>query len=352
MREYVIGIDIGGTKCAVLLGRTGAGEDGYKILERLCFKTEAFRGPDPAIEKIIESIHLLLTKHNLTKEEIAGIGISCGGPLDHVTGVIKSPPNLYGWNNVPIVKILKEEFHIPAYIQNDANACALAEWRFGAARGFRNVIFLTFGTGLGAGLILNGQLYTGREDMAGEVGHIRLTEDGPVGFGKAGSFEGYCSGGGIAQIARSKVLEKLQMGEEPSICPDMSHLDELTAKSVAQAAAGGDPLALDIYRTCGHYLGSGLAVLIDILNPEIIVLGSIYERSENLIYDSMMQVLKKEALEVSRKNCKIAAAQLGNEIGDYAALSVAIQGGKNERNEENIREISGRQPWLGSAAGA
>lgn len=328
MKEYIFGIDIGGTKCAVLLGK--AGTENYEILERLCFDTEVSNGPDPAIEKMIQMIRSLLEKYDLKEEQIAAIGISCGGPLDHVTGVIKSPPNLYGWDNIPIVKILEEQFDIPAYIQNDANACALAEWQFGAGRGYRNVVFLTFGTGLGAGLILNGQLYTGADDMAGEVGHIRLSEDGPVGFGKAGSFEGYCSGGGIARIARTKVMEKLQMGAHPSFCPDLSQLDQLSAKKVALAARENDPLALEIYRTCGHYLGVGLSILIDILNPQIIVLGSVYERSGDLMYDTMMEVVEKEALEISRKGCKIAAAQLGDKIGDYAALSVAIQGGNHE----------------------
>ncbi|MBS6194141.1 MAG: ROK family protein [Clostridiales bacterium] len=333
MKEYIFGIDIGGTKCAVILGRgvLNQGEEEYEVLERLCFETEASRGPAPAIEKMLQRIQELLEKHQLKEEQILGIGISCGGPLDHVAGIIKNPPNLYGWDNVPIVDILEKKFHIPTYIQNDANACALAEWKFGAARGYQNVVFLTFGTGLGAGLILNGQLYTGMDDMAGEVGHVRLTEDGPVGFGKAGAFEGYCSGGGIAQIARTKVLEKLQMGETPAICPDLSRLDKLSAKTVALAAREGDSLSLDIYRTCGHYLGLGLSILIDILNPQIIVLGSVYERSGDLMYDAMMEVVEKETLEISRRGCKIEAAKLGNQIGDYAALSVALQGGSHEQ---------------------
>lgn len=160
--------------------------------------------------------------------------------------------------------------------KNDANACAVAEWKFGAGRGYSNIIFLTFGTGMGAGLILNGNLYSGITDLAGEVGHLRLSGTGPVGFGKAGSFEGFCSGGGIAQLAQSKVLEKLQMGEKISFCKGISELHLLTAKSVAEAAYRGDPLAMDIYKTCGFYLGKGLSLLIDVLNPELIILGSIY----------------------------------------------------------------------------
>ena len=138
------------------------------------------------------------------------IGISCGGPLDSKKGIIFSPPNLPGWDNVPITRILSDEFGVETALQNDANACALAEWLMGAERGHSNMIFLTFGTGMGAGLILNGRLYSGTNDLGGEVGHIRLAKTGPVGFGKAGSFEGFCSGGGIAQLAKSIVFGKAE----------------------------------------------------------------------------------------------------------------------------------------------
>jgi len=237
-----------------------------------------------------------------------------------------NPPNLYNWNNVPIVDRFKQEFGIPAFLQNDANACALAEWKLGVARGCENVIFLTFGTGMGAGLILGGRLYNGANGMAGEVGHIRLSGNGPVGYGKSGSFEGFCSGGGIAQIARGKVLEQLQMGISPALCPDLESLESLNAKVVAVAAEAGDPLALEIYRISGSYLGRGLAVLIDILNPDIVVIGSIYERSEALLWPSAEEMLKREAAQRSLDCCRIVPSGLGNRIGDYAALTVALQG--------------------------
>lgn len=330
MEKYIIGIDIGGTKTAVILGCTSGEGDRFEMLERICFETEAAKGPEQAISRMISVIHELICKKTLRQEQILGIGISCGGPLDPVKGLIQSPPNLYGWNDVPIVSILEKEFGIPTYLQNDANACALAEWKFGAARGYRDVAFLTCGTGLGAGLILNGQIYNGANGMAGEVGHVRLTETGPVGYGKAGSFEGFCSGNGIAQVGRLKVLEQLQKGEKPAFCPRLECLEQLTAKTIAEAAEAGDPLALDIYATSGHYLGIGLSILIDILNPEIIVLGSVYERSGNLLKDAMMKAIEKETLELSRKGCKIVPAQLGNSIGDYAALSVALDAQRQE----------------------
>ena len=138
------------------------------------------------------------------------------------------------WDNIPIVEIIKNHFGCPVHLQNDANACAVAEWKFGAGRGKNNVVFLTFGTGLGAGLILDGKLYRGASNMAGEAGHIRLASFGPVGYGKAGSFEGFCSGGGIAQLGRMYAQEKLQMGKRVSFCGSISELDSITAKSIAE----------------------------------------------------------------------------------------------------------------------
>lgn len=330
MDKYLIGIDIGGTKCAVIVGRqAGEGEENaFDIKERTAFATEVEKGPEYAINRLFSLIREMMEKHGLTKENVKAFGISCGGPLDHVKGLIQSPPNLPGWDNVPVVKMLEDEFGIPAYLQNDANACALAEWKFGAARGYDNVIFLTCGSGMGAGLILNGRLYTGKEDMAGEVGHVRLSETGPVGYGKAGSFEGFCSGNGIGRVARIMVTEKLQMGEKPALCPEISALSELSAKKVAAFAREGDPLAKEIYEVCGRYMGQALSLLIDILNPEVIVLGSVYERSGELLAPSMMKVIEKETLEPARRGCRIVPAKLGDAIGDYAALSVAVNGGE------------------------
>lgn len=232
-----------------------------------------------------------------------------------------SPPNLPGWDNIPIVKILSDEFGVPAAIHNDANACALAEWTFGAGKGSRNMAFLTFGTGLGAGLILDGKLYSGTNDNAGELGHIRLSDFGPVGYGKAGSFEGFCSGGGIRQLAQSLVKERLQMGGHVEWCPD-GDLEKITAKTVAEAARKGDSLAQEIFDISSRYLGIGLSILIDIINPEVIVIGSIYTRNEDMMKPVMDRVISREALPLAAKVCKVVPAALGEAIGDYAALSV------------------------------
>lgn len=367
MENLVLGVDIGGTKCAVIAGRvyynpiddtTGntanstlgctinntAHDTAYdapgntvndlpgrvnnacnvEIIDKTVFPTETRKGPGHAINRIMEDLSLMISRYETSTRKFKAIGISCGGPLDSKKGIIMSPPNLYGWDNIKITDMLEKHFGIKARLQNDANACALAEWKFGAARGYENVIFLTFGTGMGAGLIINGQLYSGANGMAGEVGHIRLEKHGPVGYGKAGSFEGFCSGGGIAQLARIRMLEALQAGKNVSFCKGIEGLDSLNAKIIADAAEQGDELAIEIYKECGHYLGMGLSMLIDILNPEIIVIGSIFSRSRDLLWPWAEEVIERESLALSRKACRVATALLGDKIGDYASLAVAL----------------------------
>lgn len=323
MKTY-IGIDIGGTKCVLILGLC-RGEE-IEIQDRIAFPTEAQKGFEHTINRIYDVFSLLLQNNGVKREAVAAVGISCGGPLNSKTGRVLSPPNLYGWDDIPIVDMIQQRYGIPTFLQNDANACALAEWRFGTAKGYENIIFLTFGTGMGAGLILDGRLYDGTCGMAGEVGHLRLASHGPVGFGKEGSFEGFCSGGGIAQLGRTKALQLLQMGKTTAYCKSLSTLEDITAKSVAQAAMAGDETAVAVYDECARYLGRGLSLLIDILNPQVIVLGSIFERSEALLRPAAMEIIRKEAIGASLDCCRILPAHLGDRIGDFAALSVAVMG--------------------------
>ena len=321
----LLGFDIGGTKCAVVIGKLNDRAE-PEIVDKEILPTDqpAYR----MIDLLFNTAENLLAKHGISAEQLSGIGISCGGPLSSKSGLILSPPNLPGWDNIPIIELAEKRFNRKALLQNDANACAVAEWKYGAGRGYNNLIFLTFGTGMGAGLILNGQLYSGISDLAGEVGHIRLSGTGPVGFGKAGSFEGYCSGGGIAQLAQTKAREKLQMGEQVSYCKSLADLSNITAKSVADAAMQGDEAAIAVYETCSAYLGRALSLLIDILNPELIILGSIYGRSKQLLETGMMKVIREEAIAVSRQACRIVPAGLSENIGDIAALSLALLSGE------------------------
>ncbi len=319
MDQYYLGIDIGGTKCAVILG-----DSNHRIIEKQGLKTDHSISAAAMIGKILDAAEIILQNH--PDKPVLSAGISCGGPLNSRTGMILSPPNLPEWDEVPVVRFVKERLGCDVFLQNDANACALAEWKFGAGKGSKNMIFLTFGTGMGAGLILNGLLYAGKQDMAGEIGHVRMEKTGPEGFGKAGSFEGFCSGGGIAQLAVARGRELISQGKPVPYCPDNEMLEKISAKDVALWARKGESEALAIYRKSGEYLGRGLSILIDLLNPEKIIIGSIFSRDRNLLYPAALEVIQKESLEFSMEACEILPAGLGDEIGDIASLAVALNG--------------------------
>ena len=317
---FSLGFDIGGTKCAAILGRGEIPADHRDlIIDKITFPTRVERGWRAIVDELIASAEALLERNGVRHNDLIGVGISCGGPLDSRTGTVHCPPNLPDWDNVPLKAIMEERFGVRAVLQNDANACAVAEWKFGAGRGFDNMVFLTFGTGMGAGLILNGRLYSGANDNAGEVGHIRLAEDGPEGYGKRGSFEGFCSGGGIARLAVETLAKAEAAGEATSLSGQA-----LTAKTVALAAKAGDAVAARVYRTCAERLGQGLSLLIDVLNPQAIVIGSIYSRDRELFDGIIRDVIAREALPLSASVCRILPAGLGDSIGDYAALSLAF----------------------------
>jgi glucokinase len=314
--KVLVGIDIGGTKCAVVLGCRDSEQ--MKILAKQRFPTPP--GPDRTLDLLAAALQQLLQEQGV---EAGAIGVSCGGPLDSSRGLLLGPPNLPGWDHVEVVSYFAHRFGVPTQLHNDANAGALAEWRWGAGQGCRNLVFLTFGTGMGAGLILNGGLYVGTNDMAGEVGHVRLQADGPIGYGKAGSFEGFCSGGGIKRLATELAREALAKGTPPAFCPTPGDLEGITAYSVALAAHQNDPLALRVWETVGRELGRGLAILVDMINPQRIILGGIYPRQRSLLDPILQEELHREALSLSLGVCSIVPASLGEQIGDYASLAVA-----------------------------
>ncbi|AEV29093.1 transcriptional regulator/sugar kinase [Sphaerochaeta pleomorpha str. Grapes] len=292
-KELFLGIDIGGTKTSVSLGSS----DGV-ILAKNMFATS--NDPQEVIEEIcIASIQVM--KAN----KVSAGGISCGGPLDAEQGLILSPPNLPSWDKIPICSILSSRLGIPFFLENDANACALAEWYWGNGRGTQNMVFLTFGTGFGAGLILNGRLYRGTNGQAGEIGHIRSDESGPFCYGKNGSFESFCSGTGI------------------SLLFEQNFRTAKTAKEICALADSGDVFALTVVRESASHLGLALSLLIDLLNPEKIIIGSIYQRNEKLFNSIANTIIDNEALELNRQCCKIVPSALAEQLGDLAALGIA-----------------------------
>jgi len=327
--KYYLGLDIGGTKSAVVLASLPENRANEKpvLHDRFVMSTGSAASPRALVDALLQAARRMLTGLG-PDQTVVGTGISCGSPLDSRRGLILSPPNLPGWDQIPITEWVRDATGLPAWLLNDADAGALAEWRFGAGRGCQNMVFLTFGTGFGAGLILNGRLYSGIDDGAGEIGHVRISPTGPVGYGKAGSLEGFCSGGGIAQLARLMVLEKTQMGERVAFCDRAGGPEQLSARLVGEAADDGDPLAKEILAVSGRYLGQGLAILLDLLNPERIVIGSIFARSQRWIWPAADEVLKRESLARTYRRCQVLPAQLGEQTGDLAAVSIALEGEK------------------------
>ncbi|CAA6680175.1 MULTISPECIES: ROK family protein [unclassified Lentimonas] len=286
-----LGVDIGGTKCAVCVG-----SDAGEVLVREVVPTTDC---EATVTWIVATAKRLAETYG---DELKAVGISCGSPMDSQAGLILSPPNLPDWERVEIVRHLQEATDLPAYLMNDGNAGALAEGLFGAGRGCLNYIFLTCGTGMGAGIVVHGRVLEGACGMAGEVGHVRLSADGPIGFHKSGSFEGWCSGGGFAQYAG------------------------MSAKEAGALAVQGDARALEWFTTFGEYLGKGTAMLVDVLNPERIVIGGIFPRAEQWIRAEMEAALEREGLAANVAACEIMPAELGERIGDLAALAIALYG--------------------------
>ena len=302
---YYIGFDIGGTKCAVSLGKWLNQQ--IEILAREEVQTQ--NCPMDTLEKLG-----VFVKDCVEKYKVEKAGISCGGPLDSNKGVIISTPNLAKeWHGFAIVDYVKSQFGLTAKLENDANACAVAEWQFGAGQGAKNIVFMTFGTGLGAGLILDGKLYSGTNGNAGELGHIRLENDGPIGYNKAGSVEGFCSGNGIKRLAQMRADEQGVLLDE-----------NITTKVIFQRAKQGDEFCMCIVKESAEKFAKVVSMLIDLFNPEIIVAGGVFMRNYELFMSIMRPIIEKECLSDTYKVCKILPAKIGENIGDYAALAIAV----------------------------
>lgn len=299
--------------CAATLGKIV--EERIEILDKEFFLTS---NQEPYV--VLRIFSEFIEKH--IDKGIKGIGISCGGPLDSKCGIIMKPPSLPLWDNIEVVKYFEDRFKIKTYLQNDANACAVAEWKHGAGMGSQNMIFLTFGTGFGAGLILDGKLYSGTNDNAGEIGHVRLTQNGPLGYNKRGSCEGYCSGSGIKRL--SELMSKYPVYKESYVnFEKVVGKENISAKTIAEYAKGGNKFCIAVFKKSGEKLGRILSILIDILNPEKIVIGGVYMRATDLLYPYAVKIMKKECLPFSLKKVEVIPAGLSENIGDIAALSIA-----------------------------
>ena len=323
MRTHVVGIDIGGTKLATVV----ADSTGH-IFSKVRKPTLAERGPEYALQLLFDMVRETINLAGLEQKSISAIGVSCGGPLDTKTGVVYSPPNLPGWDALPLKAQLESEFEIPVTIENDANASALAEYRFGGGRGYNAVLYMTMSTGIGGGIVIDGQIYHGANDSAGEVGHQILLPDGPrCGCGKRGCLEALCSGPAIARRARTAIQE--QLADKNTLATTLLNLadgriEAVKSEHVLAAAETGDVLALQLVDETAYYMGWGIANLVNILNPDIVLLGTIAIAAGDLLLNPIRKTVSEFAMTRPAEAVKIAPAQLGEALGDLAAIALVV----------------------------
>jgi glucokinase len=309
LQRTIIGLDIGGTKTACVEGTADA-----QILQRIEWPTQAERPFAEVFPQLNAQVRSVIDATKQEGRSPVAISVSVGGPLRIEEGFLINPPHLPGWHNLPLKKRLSEAFpNLPVVIEHDGNAGALAEFHFGVGKGradLQHLIFLTFGTGIGAGFIVNGQILRGASDTAGEVGHWRLADNGPLGFGKRGSWESFASGAGLIELAAQMF---------PARWTSRTPISELV-----HAMVEDDPEALQVAEVAGTWMGRGLALLIDALNPQIIVFGSLGVVLGERIFASARRVIAAEALPQAAAACELLPSALGRHIGDVAALMAAL----------------------------
>ena len=306
------GLDIGGTKIGMVVG-----DDTGRVCAAGRMSMDHQASPQTLLDQALGRLRSLAVGAGL--ETPVAVGIAAPGPQDPVRGRILEAPNLPRWHGFDLRDFMADRTGGPVGLMNDANASVLAEWYWGAARGADTAVFLTMSTGMGAGLITGGRLFEGPLGLAGEIGHVRLAEDGPVGFGKRGSVEGYLSGPGMLQVARAEILAFRQRGET---CALVEQEDELTPERICQLARDHDPGALNVLDRAGEALGRLCAILVDILNPDTIVLGTIGTAHADLFIPRARRVIVREALPDAGAHVKLVPSGLSDR-GNQTALAVA-----------------------------
>ena len=331
----VVGVDLGGTQIRTAVMR------GPHLLSRIGLLTAEQPGPDKVISRMIQAVHQALDETGVSLEQIAGIGIGAPGPLNRKTGVLFSPPNLPGWHNTPLRDIFYEHFQCPIFVENDANVAALGEYMFGAGQGCLDMAYLTISTGIGGGIIANGQLLTGMIGTAAELGHMTIDLHGPrCSCGNIGCLESLASGTAIARRANEQIAlgesggdalvdfalkERVREAradtpyDSQSLATTATHLN---AFMVAQAAARGIPLAREIIKSAAEALGVGLVNIIHIFNPEIIILGGGVTQIGEPLLGPAKRIVEERALPASRQGVRIVMAYLGNDAGLIGAGSL------------------------------
>lgn len=300
MTKYIVSVDLGGTNLKV-----GLFNQKIKLKDRLSLSTKSFARRQDLIRSISDSIGSVTRRNRLSNNNILGIGLGLPGPTDYQKGVVHFFPNIPGWKNVNLKKILARRLKKKLYFENDANLMALAEFKMGAAKGEKNVVALTLGTGVGAGIIIGGRLYRGESFAAGEIGHIPLNEKGPL-----------CTCGGQACIERYIGNQEI-INQAKQVFKRKLGLEELS-----QLARQGNPKAIKIWQRTGQRLGVTLSGVVNLLNPDCIVIGGGVSKAGKVLYDSVKQTIRKRAMPIQSKHVKILRSKLGTDAGIIGAAIV------------------------------
>ncbi len=320
--RFVIGVDLGGTKISV-----GAMTvDGSKQLADRTEATLAAEGADAVVARIVAMIESTITgvtkETGATRKDILGVGIGSPGPLDRERGLVITTPNL-GWHNFPLRDRVSEATGLTATLDNDANCATLGEWWIGAARGARNVVGMTIGTGIGGGLILDGKLYHGSSDVAGEIGHTSIDSTGRrCKCGNYGCLEAYASGPATADRAREALA-----GGEDSLLVSMvdGNLEQLTAANVYDAAKQGDDVAQEIVRETARFIGTGLANLLNIFNPDVVVLAGGVAQAGDELFAPVRAEVRRRAFKPAVEACRIVPGTLQGTAGVVGAVATFLE---------------------------
>ncbi len=317
-------LDLGGTKVRTLVADLGGRVYGEDIRPS---KTE--EGLEPLLSRMVESLEAALAAAGVVLADLRGVGIASPGPVDVKAGVVPNAPQLPGWHDVPLVRVMSERLGLPVWLENDASAAALGEHAFGAGRGTLHMLYLTVSTGIGGGIIIEGRLYRGASGSAGELGHVMIDMNGPVcGCGARGCLEALASGTAIARrgeelVTRgeSKVLAELREREGP-----------VTAEMMKRAADLGDAAGREAFRQGGHYLGVALASYVNIFNPQAILIGGGVAQAGDLLMEQARVTMKALAMSRPLKDVHLGLGTLGDRAGPLGMIACLREAALAERN--------------------
>lgn len=314
-KKFIIGVDVGGTNIKIgLLDPSG------RIYRKKSLSTNDFPGKKSLINGLIGGIRQILGESKVKRGSVLGIGIGTPGLVDSSRGVIHYLVNIKGFREVPLKQIIEHELKIPAFLDNDVNIMCLGELHFGRGMGAKNIVCITLGTGVGGGIAIMGDLYRGASLSAGEVGHITINEDGPLcGCGNRGCMEAYAGNAYIVKDAIRRIRKNKRTLIYRQVAGDLSRI---TPKVISEAAKKGDRLAVDVLRCAGEHIGTGLANIVNILNPEKIIIGGGVAESGKMLFDTIRSSVRKRAMEVPARAVKIVKARLGNDAGLIGAVAL------------------------------